>query len=139
MSENQTICLEDLNIEGMMKNHCLAGSISDASWKTFVDMLKYKADWQGKSALFIGKFSPSSKTCSCCGWIKRDLELKDRQWTCKSCNVQHDRDVNAANNIKAFALKKHFSGTERKNHGELPTLVGVMTREAHSSVLAVGG
>ena len=97
--ENQTICLEDLNISGMMKNHCLAQAISDVSWSKFVDMLKYKAEWYGKNIIQINRFSPSSKMCNYCGWIKKDLTLKDRIWKCKSCGKEVDRDINAAKNI----------------------------------------
>ena len=136
--ENQTICLEDLAVSNMVKNHCLAQAISDVSWSTFVTMLTYKAEWQGKNILRIGRFAPSSKTCSC-GVINKDLKLSDRTWTCKSCGVTHDRDILAANNIKTFALKNHLSGTDRKNQGELLTLVKVSTLEAHPISFAVRG
>ena len=131
--ENQTICLETLAVKNMVKNHNLAQAISDVSWSTFVSMLEYKADWYGKNILRIGQFSPSSLTCSNCGAINKELQLKDREWTCSSCNTLLDRDVNAACNIKSFALKNILSGEHRlKNQDELPTLVGVMTLEAHS-------
>ena len=110
-------------------HHNLAQAISDASWSTFVSMLEYKADWYGKNILRIGQFVPSSKTCSC-GVINKDLKLSDRTWTCKSCGATHDRDILAACNIKSFALKNIFSGTESKNQDELPGLLGVMTPEA---------
>ena len=131
--ENQTICLEDLNINGMLQNHCLAQSISDVSWSIFVDMLKYKAEWQGKNIIQIGRFEPSSKTCNVCGTITKDLTLKDRDWTCTKCNTVHDRDVNAAINIKNFALRNYNKLCKEltyKNQNELPTLVGVLTSEA---------
>lgn len=138
--ENQTICLEDLNVAGMVKNHCLAQAISDVSWSTFVTMLEYKADWYGKNILRIGRFAPSSKTCSCCGYINKELSLKDRSWTCPKCNSVLDRDVNAAINIKSFALKNNLSGEHRlKNQGELSTMVEVLTLEAQSISFAVGG
>ena len=129
ISENQTICLETLNVEGMLKNHKLAQSISDASWGTFVSMLEYKAEWNGNNILKIGTFAPSSKTCNICGTINKELTLKDRTWTCKNGHVL-DRDINAALNIKTFALKNMLSGTDSKNQNELPTLVGVLTSEA---------
>jgi len=69
----------------MVKNHCLAQAISDASWSTFVSMLEYKAEWHGKSILRIGRLDPSSKTCSDCGSINKELTLKDREWTCEGC------------------------------------------------------
>jgi putative transposase len=101
-----TICLENLNIEGMLKNHNLASSIQSASWSEFVRQLAYKADWGGKNIVFIGRFEPSTKTCSNCGYINRDITLKDREWTCPQCGAHHDRDVNAAVNIKDFALHR---------------------------------
>lgn len=137
--ENQTIALETLNVKGMIKNHNLAQAISDASWSTFVSMLEYKAEWYGNNILRIGKFAPSSKTCSNCGYINKKLKLQDREWTCNSCGIKHNRDINAAINIKTFALKAILSGTDRKNQDELPTLVGVMTPEAHPISSAVGG
>jgi len=102
--ENQTIILEDLNIAGMMKNHCLARAISDVSWSKFIEMLKYKSEWYGKNLVQIGRFEPSSKMCSCCGTINKNLKLSDRNWTCMSCFATHDRDINAAINIKKFGL-----------------------------------
>lgn len=132
ISENQTICIEDLNIKGMMANHKLAGAIGDVGWSSFVTMLEYKAEWYGKNILRIGRFEPSSKTCSSCGAINKELTLKDREWTCR-CGSVLNRDVNAAINIKNFALKNHLSvGYRLKNRNELPTLVGVLTYEAPS-------
>jgi len=104
--ENQTVCLEDLNVQGMMKNHKLARSISDASWSKFVGMLEYKAKWNGVNVLKIGRFDPSSKLCSVCGSMHSGLVLSERTWTCKKCCTMHDRDTNAAINIKDFALMK---------------------------------
>ena len=138
--ENQTIALETLAVKNMMKNHNLAQAINDVSWSTFVSMLEYKADWYGKNIIRIGQFTPSSKTCSCCGYINKELTLKDRSWTCPKCNSVLDRDVNAAVNIKSFALKNTLSGGHRlKNQDELPTLVGVMTLEAQPIAYGVGG
>lgn len=116
----------------MIQNHNLAQSIQDASWGTFVTMLEYKANWYGKNIIKIGTFEPSSKTCSKCGNIKKDLKLSDREWQCNNCNSIHLRDINAAVNIKNFALRNYVFGTNTKNHVELPTLVGVLTHEAHS-------
>ena len=90
----------------MVKNHRLAGSISDAAWAEFVSMLKYKSDWKGRNLIFIGRFDPSSKMCSACGHIKGDLTLDVRSWTCQKCGVVHDRDINAAVNIRNFALNR---------------------------------
>ena len=138
--ENQTIALEDLAVKNMMKNHNLAQAISDVSWSTFVTMLEYKADWYGKNILRIGRFAPSSKTCSCCGYINKELTLKDRSWTCPKCSSVLDRDVNASINIKSFALKNNLSVEHTlKNQDELLTLVKVLTPEAHPISFAVGG
>lgn len=101
------IALEDLNIKGMVKNHCLAKSISDSGWAEFVRQLKYKAAERNSLVLQIDRFFPSSKTCNCCGFVNRDLQLSDRDWTCPECNTLLDRDINAANNI----LKQATVGT----------------------------
>ncbi len=99
-----TIVLEDLNIKGMMANHKLAYSIGDVGWAKFNAMLEYKAKWHGKNIIRIGRFDPSSKACSTCGVINKELTLKDRNWTC-ACGITHDRDVNAAINIKKFGAR----------------------------------
>jgi len=102
--ENQAISLETLNVKGMVKNHCLAQSISDAGWSSFVKKLEYKAERFGKTILRIGRFEPSSKLCNVCGYHNSELTLKDREWTCPDCKTPHDRDINAAINIKKFSL-----------------------------------
>ena len=99
--ENQVIVVEDLNVRGMVKNHCLARAISDAGWSMFVSFLTYKADWYGRSLVKIDRFFPSSKTCSNCGHIVEKLPLDVRRWTCPACKAVHDRDLNAARNILA--------------------------------------
>lgn len=134
--ENQSIALEDLNISGMLKNYCLAGSISDVSWGMFVTMLEYKARWNGVNILRIGRFEPSSKTCSECGYINKELQLKDREWSCPECGSVLDRDLNASINIKNFALNKLCTEHTLKNHGTLPSLEGALTHEAHSSLVS---
>jgi putative transposase len=99
--ENQTICLETLNIVGMVKNRKLSRVISEASWGTFINMLEYKCDWYGRNLVKIDRWYPSSKTCSACGSIQPKMPLSVREWTCPDCGAQHDRDVNAAKNILA--------------------------------------
>lgn len=99
-----TICLENLNVEGMMRNHNLALAIQSASWGEFVRQIKYKSELEGKNIVFIGRFEPSSKTCSKCGYVNRELKLSDREWICPICGKHHNRDINAAVNIKNFAL-----------------------------------
>lgn len=106
--ENQAVALETLNVKGMQKNHHWAKSISDVGWSSFVLKLQYKAEWYGKTVLRIGRFEPSSKTCNVCGSKNAELQLKDREWKCSVCNTLHDRDVNAAVNIKNFALRDYF-------------------------------
>jgi len=98
-----SIVVEDLSVKNMMKNHCLAGSIGDASWGRFFEFLSYKCDWYGKNLITIGRFDPSSKLCTC-GVINKELTLKDREWDCPSCGRHHDRDLLAAQNIKHFGL-----------------------------------
>jgi len=104
-----TICIENLAVDNMIKNHKLSRAISDMGWGEFRSMLEYKSDWYGKNISVIGRFEPSSKTCSVCGHINKDLTLKDREWTCSECETFHDRDVNASNNIKNFGLRNHPS------------------------------
>jgi putative transposase len=106
ISENQAVALETLNVSVMLKNHCLAQSIADASWSSFVTKLEYKAEWYGKTVIRIGQFEPSTKICNMCGYYNGKLTLADREWKCPDCNTNHDRDINAAINIKKFALNK---------------------------------
>jgi len=138
ISENQTIALETLKIYNMVKNHKLAQSINDVSWYSFTEMLEYKADWYGKNIIRVGIFFPSSKMCSSCGYINKELKLSDRSWTCPTCSKEHDRDINASINIKQFALK--YSGQELPVEPvELSTLVGAMKQEAHPIAFGVSG
>ena len=108
INENQvnTICLETLNVKGMMKNHRLAKSVADVGMYMFKQMLEYKADRAGKNILYIGQYEPSTKLCDC-GYKNNDLTLSDREWTCPKCGKHYDRDVHAAQNIKKFALSEH--------------------------------
>ena len=106
----KTVCVEDLNVKGMMRNHSLAGPIASASWSSFVRMLEYKSEWYGVNLLRAGRFDPTSQTCSACGY--RDTRLKDlsfREWDCPQCGTHHDRDVNAAVNIMNAAINKYFN------------------------------
>jgi len=127
--QNDTLCVEDLAVSNMIKNNKLAQSISDVSWGMFGTLLKYKADWRGNNILKIGRFEPSSKLHNTCGYINKELLLSDRTWTCPNCGASVLRDVNAAINIKNFALLKH-SGMERTIEPvELPSLVGALKQE----------
>lgn len=109
--ENQVLCMEDLNAKGMMKNHHLAKAVTDASFGEFARLLEYKCAERGRSLVKIGRFYPSSKTCSVCGHRLDALPLSVRSWDCPSCGVHHDRDVNAARNILAEG-KRILSNTE---------------------------
>jgi putative transposase len=101
-----TLAIETLDIANMIKNKNLSQLISDVSWSKFISMLEYKCNWYNKNLIYIGQFEPSSKICSQCGTINRELKLSNRTWICKNCNKEHDRDINAAINIKKFALNK---------------------------------
>ena len=100
-----TICIEDLSVQAMLKNRHLSRSIQDVGWGELRRQLTYKCRWYGKNLRVIGRFEPSSKTCSYCGTIKSNLTLGDRQWTCL-CGAHHDRDINAARNIKTMAFRE---------------------------------
>jgi putative transposase len=102
--ENQTICVESLQVKNMVKNHSLAKAISDVGWSEFVSQLEYKAAWYGRNLVKIDKWYPSSKRCFDCGHILDSLDLDVRVWTCPECGVVHDRDINAARNIHAVGL-----------------------------------
>ena len=108
-----TICIEDLNVSGMVKNHKLANSISDASFSLFRSILEYKCKWYGKTLSIIDRFYPSSKTCSFCGWKKDDLSLSDRIFICENCGAKIDRDLNAALNIKRVGVDILYNRTLR--------------------------
>ena len=104
-NDNQVVCIEDLNVKGMMKNHRLAKSISDVSWSEFFRKLEYKMEDHGGILIRVPRTYPSSQLCSCCG--RQNSKVKDltiRAWTCPECGAEHDRDVNAAVNILAKGL-----------------------------------
>lgn len=127
--ENQatTICVETLAVKNMVKNRSLAQAISDAGWAEFVRQLEYKCDWYGKNLIKIGRFEASTKTCNDCGYVNKELKLSDRSWTCNECSSTHDRDINAAKNIKFMGL--HTGRGTPGEPAEPPTLVGVMKQE----------
>ena len=89
----------------MIRNHKLAKHIADVGWGMFANYLRYKAGWYGKTVVEIDRFFPSSQLCSECGYQNRELKLSDREWVCIDCGCVHDRDVNAAANIKHQGIK----------------------------------
>lgn len=105
VNENQIICLENLSVKNMVKNHKLAKSIFDCSWSKFVEFIKYKANWYGRTLVQIDKFFPSSKLCNNCGNIKEDLTLEDREYVCDCCEVIIGRDYNASLNVLEEGLR----------------------------------
>ena len=105
INENQVICVEDLNVKGMLKNHKLAESIQEMNFGEFRRILEYKANWYNRKIVYVDRFYPSSKTCNHCGYINKQLKLSDRQWACPQCGELIDRDYNAALNILDEGLK----------------------------------
>jgi putative transposase len=153
------IYVENLNVNGMLKNHRMARAIQEAAWSTLVSMISYKSIWYGKTFHQIDRWYPSSKTCSCCGHKVDKLPLDIREWTCPNCGSYHDRDINAAINIKnqgqldcyeqlldqfwsdgiadrgswiPVRLGKYASKTERS---KTPVLVGIGTDEDTRSLV----
>ena len=108
--ENQVVCVESLVLKNMLKNHCLAKSISDVGWGEFVRQLEYKARWYGRTLVKIDRFYPSTKRCSHCGYTLDSLSLDERSWTCPACGRVHDRDCNAAKNVLAEGLSVSACG-----------------------------
>lgn len=125
VNENQVIVAENLAVKNMVKNHNLAKAISDASWSEFTRMLSYKAGNEGKTYLEVDRFFPSSKTCSVCLNRIGDLPLDIRSWQCQNCGTKHDRDVNAAINIRDEGLRILALGTSASaNGGKVSPKVG---------------
>lgn len=121
-NQAESFVVENLGVAGMLKNRNLSQALSDVSFAEFFRQLKYKCDWYGKNLITIGRFEPSSKTCSCCGAINETLTLADREWTCAACGTIHDRDLNAAINIKNFGLKQFTPEGIRVEPAELRRL-----------------
>lgn len=128
IKNHDTLCFETLQIGNMMKNHKLAQAIQGAGWGMFVEMCKYKAGWNGKNILQISTFQPSTKICSNCGHANSTLTLADREWVCANCTMIHDRDTNAAINIKKYSLI-NCGGLRREKPVELPALAGTVKQE----------
>lgn len=105
IDENQVICMEDLNVKGMLRNHKLADSIQEMNFGEFKRILEYKAKWYNRKIVYVDRFYPSSKTCHNCGYINKQLKLNDRQWVCPQCGEVVERDYNAALNILDEGLR----------------------------------
>jgi putative transposase len=131
--DNQVLCVESLSVKNMLKNHSLAKAIADVGWGELVRQLQYKAAWYGRSVVAIDKWYPSSKRCYDCGHVLESLSLDVRSWSCPECGVSHDRDINAALNIKAAGLAVFACG-EMVRPGRVKS-VKARLREAGSSHL----
>jgi len=115
--DHDVIVTEDLNVSGMLRNRRLAKAISDCGWGEFRRQLEYKAARAGRRLLVIDRFYPSSKTCSACGHLLKELSLRTRTWQCPSCGTRHDRDINAAKNILAAGLAVIACGADVRHSG----------------------
>lgn len=104
VNENQVICAESLDVKKMMNNKLLSNHIADSSWGKLVRQISYKSEWAGRTFVQIDQYFPSSKRCNSCGYTLSKLSLDTRSWKCPSCHAEHDRDINAAKNIKAAGL-----------------------------------
>jgi putative transposase len=103
IDENQVVVVEDINVKGLLQSR-LAKSISDSGWSEFLKLIKYKAEWYGRTFIQVDRFFPSSKLCHRCGYKNEDLALHDRTWCCPACGTTHDRDVNASKNLYFVGL-----------------------------------
>jgi len=129
LNENQVIVMEDLNVKGMMKNHCLARSIQELSLNKFKEIIKYKAEWYNRDVIEVDRFFPSSKNCNNCGNKKNDLKLSDRIYKCVPCGYENDRDLNAALNIldEGLRIMNNKMDESLDSHIKIPTRSGELT------------
>lgn len=127
-SQTDTICVEDLNVVGMRQNRKLSKAISDVSWAEFIRQLEYKGKWYGKNVVKVKRFFASSKICSNCSYKKEELGLSEREWVCENCGITHDRDINAAINIRNSGMGSPGEPVE------LPSIDGAMKQESMSNL-----
>ena len=133
INENQVIIREDLGVKNMLKNRKLSRSIHGVAWSRFNEMINYKAKWHNREVITVNRFYPSSKTCSSCGHIYKELKLSERQWTCSVCNAHHDRDENACLNLYHYQQNNTKAKTIKNNvNNKSKTAVG-------TTVAACGG
>lgn len=137
VNENQVVVVENLNVKGMVRNHNLAKAISDAGWGTFTNFLAYKLEKKGGKLVEIDRWFPSSKLCSSCYYQIDKLPLDIREWTCPNCGTRHDRDGNAAINIRAEGIRMlQTDGTAvSANGGEVRPRKGRKSVLRHSPVM----
>jgi putative transposase len=133
IDENQVICMEDLNVKGMSKNHNLAESILEMNFGEFRRMLEYKAQWYNRKIVFVDRFYPSSKTCHYCGYINKSLTLNDRKWICPHCGEVIERDYNAALNILDEGLRIIGCSTSEFTLVDYPTVDDILGNETLKS------
>jgi putative transposase len=137
VNENQVVAVENLNVKGMVRNHNLAKAISDAGWGTFINFLAYKLEKKGGKLVEIDRWFPSSKLCSNCYYQIDELPLDIREWTCPNCGTRHDRDGNAATNIRAEGIRMlQTDGTAvSANGGEVRPKLGRKSVLRHSPTM----
>lgn len=124
-SENQVVCVEDLNVKGMMSNHRLAKAVGDAGFAEIMRQLEYKCKLHAGRLQKIGRRYPSSKTCSSCGHVEDEMPLQVRRWECPVCHTEHDRDINAAKNILAEGLRLLLEEKGSVGHTQTQTAMAV--------------
>lgn len=112
------VVLEDLNVKGMVKNHCLAKTIQDAAWGEFRKQVEYKSKWNGFEMTLAPRFFPSSKTCSGCGNVRKELVLEERSYVCSECGLVMDRDLNAAINLRDWYISQNTASSAGSGRGE---------------------
>ena len=133
IDENQVICMENLNVKGMLRDHKLAESICEVNFGEFRRILEYKSRWYNRRIVFVDRFYPSSKTCHNCGYVNKELTLNNRQWICPQCGAVVERDYNAALNILDEGLRIIGSSTAEFTLVDYPTVDDRLSNEVLKS------